>query len=113
MSTVWPLLAEFRWWPSWGPTVRAVDADAASVAPGVRGRVQTPLRLWLPFEITRVEPERSWDWTVAGIRATGHQVTAVDPGRTLVDFTVSGWLAPYAVVLHAGLRRLKRLAETS
>jgi uncharacterized protein YndB with AHSA1/START domain len=113
VNTVWPLLAEFRWWPSWGPTVRAVVADATSVAPGTRGRIQTPIGMWVPFEITNVEPERSWNWTVAGIRATGHHVTALDPGRTRVDFTVSGWLAPYAVVLNAGLRNLKRLAEMS
>ena len=113
VGTVWPLLAEFRWWPRWGPTVRAVVADADSVAPGVRGRVRTPLGAWLPFEITSVEPGRSWHWTVAGVRATGHHLTAVDSGRTRADFTVSGWFAPYVLVLHAGLRRLKRLAETS
>lgn len=111
VNTVWPLLAEFRWWPSWGPTVRAVSAEATSVAPGARGRIQTPIGIWVPFEITNVEPERSWNWTVAGIRATGHHVTAVGSNRTRVDFTVSGWFAPYAVILHAGLRRLKELAE--
>lgn len=111
VNAVWPVIAEFRWWPSWGPTVRAVAAEATSVAPGVRGRIQTPIGMWVPFEITNVEPGRSWTWTVAGIRATGHHVTALGPDRTRVDFTVPGWFAPYAVVLHAGLRRVKKLAE--
>jgi hypothetical protein len=65
----------------------------------------------VPFEITSVEPGSSWTWTVAGIRATGHYVTAMGSRCTRVDFTVSGWFAPYVVVLHAGLRRLKELAE--
>jgi hypothetical protein len=111
VNTVWPLLAEFCWWPNWGPTVRKVVAESTSVAPGVRGLIQTPIGIWVPFEITSVEPGSSWTWTVAGIRATGHYVTEMGSRCTRVDFTVSGWFAPYVVVLHAGLRRLKELAE--
>jgi len=111
LDQVWPLVAEFRWWPSWGPTVRAVSSEADAVAPGVRGKVQTPLGFWVPFEIAGVEPGRSWDWTVAGIGATGHHLTEVGATSTRVDFTVPGWFAPYVLVLRTGLRRLKRLAE--
>ena len=111
-SEVWSLLAEFRYWPTWGPTVRAVRVDRAAVAAGVRGQVQTPVGLWLPFEITAVEPGKYWDWKVAGLAATEHSLKAIDESLTLVEFTVSGWFAPYVVVLNAGLRRLKLAAET-
>ncbi len=110
-SAVWPLLAEFRHWPSWGSTVRAVRADADAVAPGVTGKVQTILRFWLPFRITDVEPGRSWHWRVADIAATGHLVEPVDAARSRVTLTVAWPLAPYAVALRLALRNVKRLAE--
>ena len=111
-SVVWPLLAEFHHWPNWGPTVRAVRADKPAVEPGLQGVVQTPVGLWIPFEITTVSDHEYWDWKVAGVPATGHRVMSVGDSLTRVEFTVSGWLAPYWIVLNLGLRRLKALAET-
>ncbi|MEM9174612.1 MAG: SRPBCC family protein [Myxococcota bacterium] len=113
VSEVWPFLAEFRHWPEWGPSVRAVEAGRKAVAPGLRGRVQTSIGLWLPFEIGRCEPERFWDWKVAGVRATGHRLVAIDSARTRVDFTVPRAFFPYIWVLDRGLRRLASLAESS
>lgn len=110
-ATVWQLIAEFENWAAWGPSVRAVESPTDVVAPGVRGRVQTPLRLWLPFEITAVEPGRSWSWTVAGIEATGHTITPLSEGRCRVEFSVPAWFAPYALAVRVGLRRLRKLAE--
>lgn len=108
---MWPILAEFRHWPQWGPSIRSVEADAVAVASGVSGRVQTVIGLRLPFVITDVGPMRSWDWKVAGIPATGHTASAIGPAKTRVEFSVSAVLIPYALVLRAGLRRLKALAE--
>lgn len=108
---VWPLLAEFRHWADWGPSIRAVESAAHTVAPGVAGRVQTVAGVWLPFVITQVTPGRSWDWSVAGIPATGHRLLHLPDGSSRVEFTVSRWLAPYTVVLRAALRRIRDLAE--
>ena len=107
---VWSLLTEFRYWPAWGPSVRAVDSEAEAVAPGVEGRVQTPFGLWLPFEIGDFESQRYWDWTVGGIRATGHRVTPLSDARTKVAFTVPRLFIPYRLVLARSLRRLKSIA---
>lgn len=112
-SDVWPYVAEFRHWPTWGPTVTAVDSAADSVAAGVTGRVRTIAGVWLPFVITSAEPEQSWDWKVAGIAATGHRLVPLGPTRTRVEFTAPALAAPYVVVLRAGLRRLKHLVEGS
>ena len=57
---IWSLLTEFRYWAEWGPSARAVDSQAAAVAPGVTGRVQTAFGLWLPFEIEDFEAHRYW-----------------------------------------------------
>lgn len=110
-ASVWRLIAEFEHWPAWGPTVRAVESSAATVAPGVKGRVRTPLGLWLPFEVTTVEHERCWEWKVAGVPATGHELRVVDPRRTEVRFTAPWAFGFYAPVLRSGLRRLRALAE--
>ena len=111
-DSVWPLIAEFRRWPDWGPTVSAVDVEAEHVAPGVSGRVRTPVGVWLPFTITEVVEGRSWGWRVAGIEATGHQLVATGPSTSRVEFTAPTWGAPYVLVLRRGLTRLKHLAET-
>jgi uncharacterized protein YndB with AHSA1/START domain len=108
---VWQLIAEFRFWTDWGPTVRRVETKSVEVAPGVTGRVQTVVGIWLPFEIAEVKPMRSWDWKVAGIKATGHEVLPISPERTRAQFTVSMYLAPYVAMLRSGLRRVKALAE--
>ena len=110
-GAVWKLISHFNHWPSWGPTVVDVESDADAVAVGVTGRVKTIAGPWLPFEITEVDQGRSWTWKVAGIPATGHRVSAQGEARTLVEFTAPIAVAPYALVLRAGLRRLKRLAE--
>lgn len=110
-AAVWTLIAEFVHWPEWGPSVRAVEAGTGSVEPGVSGRVRTPLGIWLPFTIETVEPGRSWDWRVAGIRATGHRVEPLDSARCAVEFSAPRLAAPYVWVLRRGLRSLKELAE--
>jgi uncharacterized protein YndB with AHSA1/START domain len=110
-AEVWDLVADFRHWPEWGTSIRAVDSAAQSVTPGVGGRVRTVVGLWLPFTITEVEPGRSWHWKVAGLTATGHRVIEVDSGHSIVEFTAPRLLAPYVIVLRAALRRLKTLAE--
>jgi hypothetical protein len=107
---VWSLLTEFRYWSAWGPSVRAVDSEAEAVAPGVKGRVQTTFGLWLPFEIEDFESQRYWDWSVGGVRATGHRVTPLSDARTKVAFTAPRLFMPYKLVLARGLRRLKSIA---
>lgn len=110
-EAVWSLVARFEHWPSWGPTVSDVRATGDEVGVGVRGSVRTPFGIWLPFEITECESERSWSWRVAGIRATGHRLTPLADGGTRVRFSAPvGW-APYAVVLDRGLRCLAAMAE--
>ena len=66
--------------------MRAVDAPQRFITEGTRGRVQTTLGLWVPFEITDWEEGRAWAWRVGGIPATGHRVTPAD--RELVSTDV-------------------------
>ena len=57
--------------------------------------------------------ERDWDWSVGGIRATGHRVTPISSHRTLAEFSVPWSFSPYFFVLALGLRRLKALAKAA
>ena len=109
---VWLLLTRFRYWPEWGPSVRAVEAEVDRVGPGVSGWVQTAVGLWLPFRIDDFEAGSAWSWSVAGIPATGHHLTPLSDTRTRVVFTVPRLFLPYRWVLSRALRRLKRIAET-
>ena len=110
---VWHLITEFDRWPEWGPTVRRVEADARHVAVGVTGRVQTPVGMWLPFEITTVVPGRAWDWKVAGIAATGHRLDRTGASSCRLEFSVPWAAVPYMVVLRRALHRVKHLAESA
>jgi hypothetical protein len=103
---VWHLLIDTTEWPRWGPSVRAVDSPQQLIAPGLRGRVQTSPGLWLPFEITDWQPDRSWAWRVGGVPATGHQVEPLGPKRCRVSFLIPKWAPFYVPVCRAALRRI-------
>ena len=82
---------------------------ATELALGTRGTVETAVGVRLPFTITEFTPGRRWSWTVAGIAATGHQVTAA-PGGCRVRFEVPWWAAPYLAVCSVALGRIEVLA---
>jgi hypothetical protein len=107
----WELLSDTTHWPAWGPSVTAVEPAGVRVEPGLRGRVRTVAGFTLPFEITAVEPGRSWRWRVAGVAATGHRVEPLGPGRCRVVFEVPAWAAPYGLVCRVALKRLARLVS--
>lgn len=109
-EVAWRLLTDTGAWPRWGPSVLAVDAPARFIGPGTRGRVRTPLGLWLPFEITDWQAGHRWGWRVAGLPATGHIVAAVGPARCRATFTIPTWAPFYVPVCRAALRRLRALA---
>jgi hypothetical protein len=110
-AVAWRLLIDTEAWPRWGPSVRAVDAPARHIGPGMRGRVRTAPGPWLPFEITRWQQGARWDWRVAGVAATGHIVTPLGPARCRVAFAVPTWAPFYLPVCRAALRRLRDLAR--
>jgi hypothetical protein len=105
-ALAWRLLIDTDEWPRWGPSVRAVDVPQRLIGPGLRGRVQTPVGLWLAFEITDWQPERAWSWRVAGLLATGHEVLPLDAGRCQVRFLIPSWAPLYRPVCRRALQRI-------
>lgn len=112
-AVLWRLLVDTDRWPDWGPTVRAVELDARRLALGSRGRVQTAVGLWVPFEITRFEEGRAWSWKVGGVAATDHKVETVDDLRCRAGFGTPWVAAPYLGVCRLALGRLDTLARAA
>jgi hypothetical protein len=108
---VWSILTDTTQWPTWGPSVRAVDAPSRFVHAGMRGRVRTAVGLWLPFSISELEDGRRWAWRVAGLPATGHRVEPLSGNACRAVFEIPRWAAPYALVCRVALGRIARIAQ--
>ena len=109
VATAWDVLIDTQKWPQWGPSVRAVESTPRYLCAGSVGRVQAPLGVWLPFEVTEFEEGKSWAWKVAGVPTTTHAVEN-DPIGCKVTFGVPYLAAPYALICRAALKRIERLA---
>jgi len=109
-EAAWELLSSTRTWPLWGPSVVAVEPADATIHTGMRGRVRTPVGVWLPFRITSCDPPRAWGWSVGPIPATSHTVDAV-PGGCRIGFAVALPALPYLVVCRVALGRIAELLE--
>lgn len=109
-SVVWDLFTDTRAWPSWGPSVSAVDCPVETIEAGTTGRVRVA-GVWVPFEVTTCDGTR-WTWRVADVPATGHRVDALSPTQCRATFEVPLAAAPYVVVCDRALSRLARLATS-
>ncbi|MDQ0079461.1 hypothetical protein [Arthrobacter oryzae] len=76
---------------------------------GSTGRVRAVLGISLTFRGTDFQEGRSWSWSVAGLRATGHSVVPEGDGCR-VTFTVPWWAPAYLPVCAVALRRIARMA---
>jgi uncharacterized protein YndB with AHSA1/START domain len=108
-ARVWRLITDTQSWPRWGPTVRAVDCTSRFIQAGSTGRVLTPLGIWVPFSIKAFEPERYWDWQVAGVMATGHRIEPAGNQSCVLAFTVPVWAVGYPLVCQLALNRIHHL----
>lgn len=109
-AAAWAAISRFEHWPSWGPTVAAVDPARGDVTPGATGHVRSVAGPWVGFRVDEVDPGRRWTWHVAGLPATGHRVEAVGPRACRVVFEVPLWALPYAVVCRLAIPRIAKVA---
>ena len=107
-EAAWDVLASTRAWTRWGPSVTAVDPADSTISSGMRGRVRTPVGIWLPFRITGFDPPHRWAWSVLGIPATSHRVDPA-PGGCRISFGVPVAAFPYLLVCRVALRRIAEL----
>jgi len=111
-SAAWDVLVDVTAWPLWGPSVRRAELrdGATELGLGTTGYVWTAVGVRMPFVITEFDPGRRWIWNVAGVPATGHQVTAA-PGGCRVRFEVPWWATAYLPVCAAALVRIDTLVR--
>jgi uncharacterized protein YndB with AHSA1/START domain len=111
-EAVWRLLVDIREWPHWGPSVRRAELDGggSELHAGARGTVWTVAGVRLPFIVTEFDAGHRWNWAVAGVPATGHQVTET-VGGCRVRFEVPWWALAYLPVCATALARIDRLAR--
>ena len=112
----WEELVDPTRWPHWGPTVRAarLDGPLGRLRAGATGAVQTPVGLWLPFEVDvwdDVGPRRTWSWRVAGVPATAHSVVTTSPSTCRVEMSAPWWGTPYLGVIGLALVRIRSRVE--
>jgi uncharacterized protein YndB with AHSA1/START domain len=109
-EAAWRLLTDLDAWPQWGPTLKSAELDQPfeELTLHATGRVQTPVGVTVPFEVTEFDPGRHWAWKVAGVPATGHRVDPADGGAR-VAMDVPLWAAAYLTVCALALRRIEKL----
>jgi uncharacterized protein YndB with AHSA1/START domain len=110
-EAIWSILTDTRLWPVWGPSVAAVETNQRYLEPGSKGRIRTVLGFWVGYEVTHFAPGRAWSWKVAGIPATVHEVRPLGPDRSILEFAVPFWAAPYLIVCALAARRIEAIAR--
>lgn len=126
-EVVWSVLADVERWPEWTATMNSVRwVGTDRLALGARARIAQPKLLDAVFEVTELEPGRSFTWVArrGGVTIVAtHAVGTDDAGWTGVELGIatSGPLAWLATLFTAKLTRsylaieaagLKRRAES-
>ena len=110
-ATVWQVFADAERWPDWTASVeRVVALDGPGIEVGQRFEIKQPRLPTVVWEVTEVDPGRSWTWRAHSPGATtlaSHELVVQDDGRTLVRQRIDqrGLLGTAVGVL---MRRLTR-----
>ena len=91
-ADVWSIYSDVERWPEWTPSVRKSEyVDGRNLVVGARVRIEQPKLPKAEWEVTSVDPGRSWTWvaTGPGVRTTAtHTLEPVDAGTTRVHQTI-------------------------
>jgi uncharacterized protein YndB with AHSA1/START domain len=112
---VWAILVDVERWPEWTGSMREVTKlDGDELAAGKTVRVRQPRMPALIWEVSELEPGKSFSWRSSspGITTLGtHRVRPAAGSRTKVTLGIhqSGPLAPTVALLTGG--RTKRYVQ--
>ena len=113
---VWAVMTDVERWPEWTASVdRAERLDDGPLRVGSRARLKQPGFPPVVWEVTALEPGRSFSWTAknVGITSTGeHRISPHASGRVMVNLSLrqQGRLAPLLAAFTSKLTR--RYVET-
>ncbi|MEA3056371.1 MAG: hypothetical protein QOD30_1803 [Actinomycetota bacterium] len=87
-AAVWAVFADVERWSEWTASVTSLRGlDGSELAVGRRFAIKQPRLPRLVWEVTAIDPGRSWTWRQHSPGSTTlatHDVLATDDGRTLV-----------------------------
>lgn len=114
-AVVWEVFTDVERWPEWTASVeRIVALDGPGIAVGARFEIKQPRMPNLVWEVTEVDPGRSWTWRQRSPGGTTFAVHELEPqgdGRTLVRQRIDQ-RGPIGVLVGALMLRLtKRYLE--
>ncbi len=96
---VWAVLTDVERWPEWTASMqKVVSEDKGPLAVGSKVRIKQPRVPAVTWEVSELEPGRSFTWT------------ATAPGVTTVAEHRLAALGPSTVEVHLGIRRSGPLA---
>jgi uncharacterized membrane protein len=124
---VWQIMSDVERWPEWTASVeRAERLDEGPLSVGSRARLKQPKFPPVVWEVTDLQPGRSFSWTAKNVGVTSvgrHEIAPRgDSGsRVALSLRQEGPLAPLLALLTSKLTRryveteaqgLKRRCET-
>jgi uncharacterized membrane protein len=113
---VWEVMADVERWPEWTASVeRAERLDDGPLRLGSRARLKQPRFPPVVWEVTELEPGRSFAWTAKNVGLTSvgrHRVVARGEGGATVTLTLEqeGPMAPLLALLTG--KRTRRYVDT-
>ena len=85
---VWEVFSDIERWPEWTASVTSlVGRDGPGLGVGKRFVIKQPGMGTLVWEVTEVDPGRSWTWVQhapGALTTARHDVIALPDGRTLI-----------------------------
>lgn len=92
IDDVWTVYSDVERWPDWTASVGSVEfVEGHAVAVGARARIKQPKLPVAVWEVSAVEPGRSWTWvaTGPGVRTTAvHTLEPEGEHKTRVHQTI-------------------------
>ena len=85
---VWDVFTDVGRWPEWTASISSLTPlDGPALAPGKRFAIKQPRIPKVVWEVTAIEPGRSWTWRQRSFLATSlaiHELSPKGDDRTLV-----------------------------
>ena len=107
-AIVWEVFADVERWPEWTASVeRVVPLDGPAIEVGRRFEIEQPRLPKVVWEVTEVDPGRSWTWRQRSLGSTAfasHEVVPQGAERTLVRQRIDQ-RGPLGVVVGVLMRR--------
>ena len=111
----WATLSAIRAWPSWTPTVQALDSDDDEPTVGRQVSIKQPGRRTVRYTVDLVDPGRRFRWGSRGwgvTQSADHVVAAVGERACTVEvaFAMTGPVG--AVLGRLGAGKIRGMVDT-